>query len=56
MSTGIRNLIWWFYADLKAYRADPSPRRRSELDTRINPVKFVEFVIMGWPAPLAAIG
>ena len=27
-----------------------------QLDTRINPVKVVEFVIMGWPAPLAAIG
>ena len=27
-----------------------------ELDTRNNPVKVVEFVIMGWPAPLAAIG
>ena len=23
----MRALIWWFYADLKAYRADPSPRR-----------------------------
>ncbi|GAN82221.1 hypothetical protein [Acidocella aminolytica] len=32
----IRNLIWWFYADLKAYRADPSPRRRSELRVRFD--------------------
>jgi hypothetical protein len=32
----LRALIWWFYADLKAYRADPSPRRRSELRTRFE--------------------
>ncbi|CAH2603010.1 conserved protein of unknown function [Rhodovastum atsumiense] len=27
----VRSLIWWYYADLKAYRRDPTPRRRSEL-------------------------
>jgi hypothetical protein len=27
----IRGLIWWFYADLKAYRASPTARRRSEM-------------------------
>jgi hypothetical protein len=32
----IRDLIWWFYADLKAYRAEPNPRRRSELRTRFD--------------------
>jgi hypothetical protein len=24
----VRGLIWWFYADLKAYRLDPTRRRR----------------------------
>ena len=33
-----------------------SPGSESKLDTCINPVKFVGIVIMGWPAPLAAIG
>jgi hypothetical protein len=32
----VRGLIWWFYADLKAYRADPSPRRRTELRARFD--------------------
>ena len=32
----IRALIWWFYADLKAYRAAPTARRRSELRTRFD--------------------
>ncbi|HTR15975.1 MAG TPA: transposase [Acetobacteraceae bacterium] len=32
----IRHLIWWLYADLKAYCADPSPRRRSELRARFE--------------------
>ena len=27
----LRSLIWCFYADRKTYRADPSPRCRSEL-------------------------
>ena len=27
----MRDLIWWFYADLKAYRAAPTARRRSEM-------------------------
>jgi hypothetical protein len=26
----VRGLIWWFYADLKAYRLEPTPRRRCE--------------------------
>jgi hypothetical protein len=29
-------LIWWFYADLKAYRLDPSPRRRREMRIRFD--------------------
>ena len=32
----LRALIWWFYADLKAYRADPSARRRAELRARFD--------------------
>jgi Transposase IS66 family len=32
----IRGLIWWFYADLKVYRLDPTPRRRSELRARFD--------------------
>ena len=32
----IRGLIWWFYRDLKAYRADPSSRRRAELRVRFD--------------------
>jgi len=32
----VRGLIWWFYADLKAYRAEPTPRRRGELRTRFD--------------------
>jgi hypothetical protein len=32
----VRGLIWWFYADLKAYRVDPSPRRRTELRARFD--------------------
>ncbi len=32
----IRALIWWFYADLKAYRRTPDRRRRYELRTRFD--------------------
>jgi transposase IS66 family protein len=32
----IRALIWRFYADLKAYRADPTARRRGELRARFD--------------------
>jgi hypothetical protein len=32
----VRGLIWWFYADLKAYRRDPTPRRRRELRARFD--------------------
>ena len=32
----MRALIWWFYADLKAYRADPSARRRREMRARFD--------------------
>jgi Transposase IS66 family len=32
----VRGLIWWFYSDLKAYRADPTSRRRGELRARFN--------------------
>ncbi|WP_448208426.1 IS66 family transposase [Azospirillum sp. sgz302134] len=32
----VRALIWWFYADLKAYRRAPDRRRRSALRTRFD--------------------
>ncbi len=32
----MRALIWWFYADLKAYRAEPTGRRRGELRARFD--------------------
>jgi hypothetical protein len=32
----IRELIWWFYSDLKAYRADPTVRRRAALRARFD--------------------
>jgi hypothetical protein len=31
-----RALIWWLYADLKAYRAAPDPRRKAELKARFE--------------------
>jgi hypothetical protein len=31
-----RALIWWFYRDLKAYRREPTPRRRTELRVRFD--------------------
>src|SRR3954452_13830313 len=32
----VRDLIWWYYADLKAYQREPSRRRRSELRARFD--------------------
>jgi hypothetical protein len=32
----VRGLIWWYYADLKAYRVAPTPRRRSEMRARFD--------------------
>jgi hypothetical protein len=32
----VRGLIWWYYADLKAYRLEPTRRRRSELRARFD--------------------
>jgi hypothetical protein len=32
----IRGLIWWYYADLKAYRTAPTSRRRSEMRARFD--------------------
>jgi hypothetical protein len=32
----VRQLIWWFYADLKAYKRDPCPRRRAALRARFD--------------------
>jgi hypothetical protein len=31
-----RTLIWWFYADLKAWRRDPCPRRAAALRARFD--------------------
>jgi hypothetical protein len=30
------SLIWWYYADLKAYRTDPNPRRRCDMRARFD--------------------
>ena len=32
----IRALVWWFYADLKAFRAEPTTKRRSEMRARFD--------------------
>ena len=32
----VRSLIWNFYADLKAYRTNPTPRRRGQLGARFD--------------------
>ncbi len=32
----VRALIWWLYADLKAYRSAPDPRRKAELKARFE--------------------
>jgi Transposase IS66 family len=32
----VRSLIWRFYADLKAYRLNPTPRRRGQLCARFD--------------------
>jgi hypothetical protein len=32
----VRALIWWLYADLKAYRFAPDPRRKAELKARFD--------------------
>lgn len=32
----MRGLIWWFYADLKAYRQEPTAQRRVELRARFD--------------------
>ena len=32
----VRGLIWWFYADLKAYRREPSPARKAALRARFD--------------------
>ena len=32
----VRQLIWWFYRDLKAWKTDPSPRRAAALRARFD--------------------
>jgi hypothetical protein len=32
----VRQLIWWFYADLRAYKRDPCRRRRGQLRARFD--------------------
>jgi Transposase IS66 family len=32
----VRGLMWWFYADLKAYRRDPMPARKAALRARFD--------------------
>ncbi len=34
----VRTLIWWFYADLKAWKRDPCPRRAAALRARFDRV------------------
>jgi hypothetical protein len=43
-----RALIWWFYRDLKAYRREPTPRRRTELRARFDRIfqRRTGFVIL----------
>jgi hypothetical protein len=36
MQQSQRALIWWYYRDLKAYRREPSRRRRAELRARFD--------------------
>lgn len=31
-----RHLVWWFYADLKLYKAEPTPARRTALKARFD--------------------
>jgi hypothetical protein len=33
-----RHLVWWYFRDLKAYKADPTPERRTALRQRFAPV------------------
>jgi hypothetical protein len=47
----MRDLIWWFYADLKAYRTDPTARRRSEMRARFDRIFHRR---TGTPAPSLA--
>jgi hypothetical protein len=44
----VRGLIWWFYADLKAYRLAPTPRRRSEMRARFDRIflRTTGFVVL----------
>ena len=44
----VRGLIWWFYADLKAYRLAPTPRRRSEMRARFDRIflRATGFVVL----------
>jgi hypothetical protein len=32
----VRQLLWWFYADLKAYKRHPCPRRKAQLRARFD--------------------
>lgn len=54
----LRALIWRFYADLKAYRADPSRRRRSDLRARFERIfrRPTGFARLDLAAPVALIG
>ena len=47
----IRALIWWFYADLKAYRREPGRRRRAELRARFDRLfgRHTGFVVLDRP-------
>jgi len=44
----LRALIWWFYRDLKVYRREPTPRRRTELRARFDRIfrRRTSFVVL----------
>ena len=43
-----RQLVWWFYADLKAYKDEPSPQRRTALRQRFDRVFGRVTGFAGW--------
>ena len=44
----IRTLIWWFYRDLKAYKADPDPKRARMMRARFDRIftKKTGFILL----------
>jgi hypothetical protein len=44
----VRGLIWWFYADLKAYRVAPCPKRAAAMRARFDRIftRTTDFVLL----------